>query len=122
MKILEHECRFQRHCLQVAERLGGLLAVVEPLGPRQIVTRAAGGKTGFRDQLSDFAAATNQSAGNAPLECGQAQRRAGRPHQAHRAHLFHRLHHDNGSRRAEQDFQAFEGICHKGLTSHDLLP
>ena len=32
MKVFENECRFERHRLQVAERLGWFLAVVERLG------------------------------------------------------------------------------------------
>ena len=32
MKIFENEGRFERHRLQIAERLGGFLAVVEGLG------------------------------------------------------------------------------------------
>ena len=32
MKVFENKCRFERHRLQIAERLGRFLAVVERLG------------------------------------------------------------------------------------------
>ena len=47
MKVFEHKCRFERHRLQVAERLGGFLAVVEGLGAGiWIVSGAAGREDG----------------------------------------------------------------------------
>jgi hypothetical protein len=74
------------------------------------------------DQFSDVNAAANQSTGDAPLERSQIQGGAGDAHQANRAHLLHGFHHDNRRGRIEQDFQAFEGVGHKGLTICDLLP
>ena len=126
MKIFEHERRLERHRLQIAERLRGFLAVVERLGARLVLAHA-GRISRFRNQFTHVAATADQSAGNAPLEGSEIQRRAGRPNEAHRSHLFHRFHHHDGRGRAEQNFQALEGIGHKGLgslslTMRDLLP
>ena len=127
VKVFQDKCSLDRHRLQIAERLGWFLAVVERLCASLIMAQGSSGKAYLRDRFSHVAAAARQSAGDAPLESSQIQRRAGCPHQTHRPHLFHGFHHDNGGGRIEQDFQALQGIWHKGLTVYgltikDLLP
>ena len=127
MKVFEDKRRFEGHRLQIAKRLGWFFAVVKCLGARLVVSWASGGKASVRDQFSELAAAPDQSAGNTPLKGGEVEERARGSYQTHGPHLFHGFHHHNRSGRAEQDFQALQGIWHKGmtvyrLTSWDLLP
>jgi hypothetical protein len=75
-----------------------------------------------RNQFANVTAATNQPAGDAPLEGSQIQGRTSYSDEANRAHLLDRLHYHDGRGGVEKDFQALKGIGHKGLTIWDLLP
>src|SRR5215467_1469815 len=119
MKILKDKNSFDGQRFQISKRLRRFLAVIERGSSSRVGAVNRAWKGGARKAMfwyHDVTRTANQASGDTPLEYRKVQRRCSRTYQPDGTHLLGRLHHNDGGRRINEDFQPFEDVWHGCLS------